>query len=106
MFRGTGPFTGFIPTNAAFEKLGVSQVEELLKPENKDQLAAILTYHMVPGKYKSDSLKSTRLQTINGKYLDIKVENHKITVNNAKVVKADLEGPNWIVYEIDTVLIP
>lgn len=106
LFKGTGPFTGFIPTNDAIDKLGKGKWDELLKPENKDKLADILTYHMVPGKYKTDSLKSERMQTINGKYLNITVENNEIKVNNAKVIQANLEGPNWIVHEIDTVLIP
>src|ERR1700722_10270082 len=100
LFKGTGLFTGFIPTNEAFEKLGKGKWEKLLKPENKDQLTAILTYHMVPGKYKADFLKTTQLKTINGKYLDINVQDKEIKVNNAKILQANLEGPNWIVHEI------
>lgn len=108
LFQGTGPFTVFAPTNEAFEKLPKGKWEELLAPEKKDELTQILTYYIVPGKYKAESLKSKRLQTLNGKFLNIKVENKEIKVNDARLIKADsdLQGPNMIVHEIDKVLFP
>lgn len=106
VFIGTGPFTVFAPTNAAFEKLGKKKLEELLKPENRDQLSIIIEYHVVPGKYLAHNLKTATLRTIEGKSVDVKVDNGQITVNNAKVVKTDLVGPNGVIQEIDTVLMP
>lgn len=106
LFKGTGPFTGFIPTNEAFEKLGSHKLKELAKPENKDQLAEILMYHIVPGKYLAKNLKNDRLRTISGKYLNIEVQNGEIKVDGAKVIKTDVIGPNGAIQEIDTVLFP
>ncbi len=106
LFQGTGPFTAFIPNNAAFQKLGTKKLNDLLKPENQDKLVDILTYHIVPGKYLSNTLKTMSLKTINGKFLNIRVENGKIKVNNANVVRTDIIGPNGVVQEIDTVQFP
>lgn len=107
LFQGTGPFTAFVPTNAAFDKLGKDKLQQLLEPQNQDRLTDILIYHIVPGKYMARNLKSMRLQTINGKYLTITTDNNgEIRVNGAKVVRTDLVGPNGVVHEIDTVLIP
>lgn len=106
IFEGTGPFTAFVPTNEAFEKLGKEKVKELFNPENKDQLTTILIYHIVPGKYPSRNLKSMNLKTVNGKNISVKVENGEIQVNNAKVLRKDIVGPNGVIHEIDTVLLP
>lgn len=106
LFEGTGPFTAFVPSNSAFEKLGKEKWNTLLKPENKDQLTSILTYHIVPGKHMSQYMQSKTLRTINGKNIDIKVDGGVIRVNNAKVVRVDMVGPNGVIHEIDTVLIP
>lgn len=106
IFNGTGPFTAFIPSNAAFEKLGKNKVDELFKPENKDKLVDVLIYHIVPGKYLSENLKTRSYRTINGKTLEIKVVDGKVFVNNAQIVRSDLKGPNGVIHEIDTVLIP
>lgn len=109
IFLGTGPFTGFIPANEAFDKLDKKKWEDLQKPENRDQLTTILTYHMIPGKYTIDNLNRlapTRLKTLNGQYLDITIENKEMKVNNVKIIQADLEGPNWMVHKIDSVLTP
>lgn len=106
LFKGTGPFTGFIPTNEAFEKLGEHKLAELKKPENRDQLADLLMYHIVPGKYLAKNLKNDRLRTINGNYLNIDVQNGEIKVNGAKVVKTDVIGPNGAIQEINAVLFP
>lgn len=106
LFNGTGPFTVFAPTNDAFEKLGKKKLEELKKPENRDELSSLLIFHVIPGKYMSKNLKTREARTINGKNLQIMVEQDKIKVGKAKVIKADLEGPNGVIHEIDTVLIP
>jgi len=107
IFEGTGPFTGFLPTNEAFDKLEKGVWANLLKPENGDRLSAVLTYHIVPGEYMSSNLKTRGYQTISGKTLEVTVENGVITVNDkAHVVKRDLVGPNGVIQEIDAVLMP
>lgn len=107
LFEGTGPFTAFIPSNAAFDKFGKTKLDNLLKPENRDNLTSILIYHIVPGKYMAANMKTTSLKTVNGKMIKIKVnENGDIKVNNAKVIRTDMVGPNGVIHEIDTVLIP
>lgn len=110
--KADGPFTVFAPTNAAFEKLEKKKpgtIAMLLKPENKDKLTAILTYHVVPGQVlASDVVKlknGTMVKTLNGK--SIKVENRKgVTVDHAKVVKTDIVCANGVIHVIDTVLLP
>ena len=106
IFKGTGHYTGFVPTNEAFEKLDKKKWAELQKPKNRDMLLDVLTYHMVTGKYKLEGLKTGQLKTLNGKNIDIQVSENGITVNKAKIVQGNLEGPNWYIHEIDTVLIP
>lgn len=107
VFNGTGPFTAFVPSNAAFEKLGTKKWNELMDPQNKDQLVTILTYHIVPGKYLAKNLKTKSLRTLNGKNIEITVEGEgNIKVNNAKVLRTDLVGPNGVIHEIDTVIFP
>jgi uncharacterized surface protein with fasciclin (FAS1) repeats len=104
--QGKGPFTVFAPTDAAFAKLPPGTVEDLLKPENKAKLVAILTYHVVPGKVMAADVKTMMAKTVNGKELDIKVDDGKVTVNNAKVIKTDVAASNGVIHVIDTVLIP
>lgn len=106
LFEGTGPFTAFVPTNQAFEKLGEKKLSDLKKPENKDELTSLLIYHIIPGKYLSPNLKTRSYQTINGKKLTVDVDNGEIKVNGARVIKADLMGPNGVIHKIDTVLLP
>jgi uncharacterized surface protein with fasciclin (FAS1) repeats len=106
LFNGTGPFTVFAPTDEAFKKLGDKKIKELMKPENRDELSTILIYHIVPGKYMSKNLRTRDAPSVNGKAISINVENGEIRVNNAKVVKVDLVGPNGVLHEIDAVLIP
>jgi uncharacterized surface protein with fasciclin (FAS1) repeats len=110
--KGTGPFTVFAPTDAAFRKLEKSKpgtIAFLLKPENKEKLAAILTYHVVSGKVMaSDVMKladGTEVKTVNGQSLTIH-NKHGVKVNNAKVIKADIVCSNGVIHVIDTVLIP
>lgn len=103
---GAGPFTVFAPTNAAFDKLPKGTVEDLLKPENKAKLAAILTYHVVAGKVLAADVKTGMVKTVQGTDLDVKVTTAGVTVNDAKVVKTDIVGSNGIIHVIDTVVLP
>lgn len=107
VLKGDGPFTVFAPTDEAFSKLPAGTVENLLKPENKEQLRAILTYHVVPGKVKSkDVAGMSSAKTVNGANINIKVEGDKVMINNANVAKADVKASNGIIHVIDTVLLP
>ena len=100
--KGDGPFTVFAPTDEAFAKLPASAIGDLLKPENKDQLIAILTYHVVPGKIRStDLLNVSKAKTVNGKALPI-----GLRVGNANVIQADIRASNGVIHVIDTVLMP
>jgi uncharacterized surface protein with fasciclin (FAS1) repeats len=104
--QGKGPFTVFAPTDDAFAKLPAGTVEDLLKPENKEKLVAILTYHVVPGKVMAADVKTMQAKTVNGKELSIKVEGGAVTVDNAKVVKTDVPASNGVIHVIDTVVLP
>jgi len=104
--QGKGPFTVFAPTDAAFAKLPPGTVEGLLKPENREKLVAILTYHVVPGKVMAADVKTMMAKTVNGKELSIKVDDGKVTINAANVTKTDIAASNGVVHVIDTVLIP
>jgi len=104
--QGKGPFTIFAPTDEAFAKLPAGTVENLLKPENKDQLIAILTYHVVAGKVMAADVKTMQAKTVNGKELDIRVTDVAVTVNNAKVIKTDVAASNGVIHVIDTVMLP
>ena len=105
--KGEGPFTVFAPTDEAFAKLPEGTVENLLKPENRDQLIAILTYHVVPGKVKAtDVVKLSEAETVNGKPVSIKVSDGAVMVDNAKVIATDIKASNGVIHVIDTVIIP
>ena len=104
--NGAGPFTIFAPTNEAFAKLPKGTVEELLKPENKAKLTAILTYHVVAGKVMAADVKTMMAKTVQGGSLDIKVADGGVMVNGAKVVKTDIVGTNGVIHVIDSVLMP
>lgn len=106
--KGPGPFTVFAPTDDAFKKLPAGTVENLLKPENKAQLVKVLTYHVVPGKVMSNSLagKKTEVRTVEGEALAIDGTSGGVTVDNAKVVSADIAADNGVIHVIDTVVIP
>jgi uncharacterized surface protein with fasciclin (FAS1) repeats len=106
---GKGPFTVFAPTNDAFAKLPKGTVEELLKPENKEKLTAILTYHVVAGKVMAaDAIKldGKNAKTVNGQEIAIKVKEGKVMINDATVTAADIVGSNGVIHVIDTVLLP
>lgn len=104
---GEGPFTVFAPTNEAFEKLPEGTVETLLKPENKDQLIAVLTYHVVAGKVMSTDLKNNmKAKTVQGESATIKLADGKASVDNATVIAADVAASNGVVHVIDEVILP
>jgi uncharacterized surface protein with fasciclin (FAS1) repeats len=103
---GKGPFTVFAPTNAAFAKLPAGTVEELVKPENKAKLAAILTYHVVAAKVLSTDLKEgQKAATVNGQEITVSLVGGA-SIDGAKVVTADLEASNGVIHVIDTVIMP
>ena len=104
--QGKGPFTVFAPTDEAFAKLPTGTVESLLKPENKEKLVAILTYHVLPGKVMAADVNTMKAKTVNGKELSIKVEDGKVTVDNANVVKTDVAASNGVIHVIDSVVLP
>lgn len=107
--KGTGPFTVFAPTDEAFAKLPAGTVEELLKPENKDKLVAILTYHVLPGTVPSSAVTAspTEATTVEGSELIVVRDGDAVTVNqDSTVVSADIVASNGVIHVIDTVLIP
>ena len=105
--KGAGPFTVFAPTDEAFAKLPPGTVEDLLKPENKAKLAAILTYHVVAGKVMAkEAMKLHEAKTVNGEALMIRTSMGSVMIDNAKVVKADIVCSNGVIHVIDTVLLP
>ncbi len=105
--KGDGPFTVFAPTDEAFKKLPEGTVEDLLKPENKEKLVAILTYHVVPAKAMAKDVAGMKsAKTVNGKELKLKVDGNKVMVNKATVTSADIAASNGVIHVIDTVLLP
>ncbi|MCU9838366.1 fasciclin domain-containing protein [Ruegeria sp. WL0004] len=104
--KGDGPFTVFAPTDEAFAALPAGTVENLLKPENKDQLIAVLTYHVVPGKVMSTDLSDDMTATtVQGGSVTIDLDNG-VMVNNATVSAADIEASNGVIHVIDKVILP
>lgn len=105
--KGKGPFTVFAPTDAAFEKLPDGTVEMLLKPENKDKLISVLTYHVVPGKVMAaDVVKLNGATTVNGTDVAISVVDGNVHIDNATVVKTDIGASNGVIHVIDAVILP
>jgi uncharacterized surface protein with fasciclin (FAS1) repeats len=105
--KGKGPFTVFAPTDEAFAKLLAGTVDDLLKPENKEKLAAILTYHVVPGRdLASQVTKMSSAKTANGQSLAVSVNGGTVMVDNAKVIKTDILCSNGVIHVIDTVVLP
>lgn len=105
--KAPGPFTVFAPNDAAFAKLPAGTVESLLKPENKTKLVAILTYHVLPGKVMSKDIAGKKMmaKTVEGAEVSIDATNG-VKIDNAKVVKADIEASNGVIHVIDTVIMP
>ena len=105
--KGDGPFTVFAPTDEAFAKLPEGTVESLLKPENRDQLVAILTYHVVPGKVEAaDVVNLSEATTVNGADVAITVADSGVRINDANVIATDIGASNGVIHVIDTVIIP
>ena len=105
--KGEGPFTVFAPTDEAFAKLPAGTVESLLKPENKDKLRRILTYHVVSGKVTAAQvMKMSSAKAVSGDTLTIKAGNGGVMADNARVVKTDIAASNGVIHVIDTVLMP
>jgi uncharacterized surface protein with fasciclin (FAS1) repeats len=104
---GPGPFTIFAPTNAAFAALPAGTVENLVKPENKDQLTSILTYHVVAGNVMAaDLTDGQRVKTLNGQELTVSIANGVVKINGATVTAADLAGSNGVIHVVDGVILP
>ena len=105
--KGEGPFTVFAPTDEAFAKLPKGTVDSLLKPENKDKLIAILSYHVVPGKVMAaDVVKLSEAKTVQGSEVDITVNAGGVKVDNANVIKTDINCSNGVIHVIDAVILP
>lgn len=105
--KGKGPFTVFAPTDEAFAKLPKGTLETLLKPENKAKLAAILTYHVVPGEVKAaDVVKVKSAKTVQGQEVTVKVDGTTVMIDGAKVVKTDIDCTNGVIHVIDSVILP
>ena len=105
--KGSGPFTVFAPTDEAFAKLPKGTVETLLKPENKDRLVSILTYHVTAGAVPAKNVVNVNaVASVNGQRLSVKADTHGVRIGNAEVVKTDIECSNGIIHVIDEVLLP
>ncbi|MEZ5721237.1 MAG: fasciclin domain-containing protein [Paracoccaceae bacterium] len=105
--KGEGPFTVFAPTDEAFAKLPDGTVEDLLKPENKDQLIAVLTYHVVPGKVMAaDVVGLSEAPTVNGAMIPVAVMDGKVMLGEVQVTATDIEASNGVIHVIDGVLLP
>lgn len=105
--KSKGPFTVFAPTDEAFAALPEGTVQNLLKPENKEKLIKILTYHVVPGKVMAkDAMKLKEAKTVEGSTIDIQVKDGAVMIDEAKVVKADIVTANGVIHVIDKVIMP
>lgn len=106
-FRGPGPFTIFAPTDAAFEKLPQGKLENLFKPENKEELASILNYHVVSGlKSSADVGKWQSARTVHGQAAPVKLVDDKVVIDGAQVTAADIPSSNGVIHGIDKVNMP
>ena len=105
--EGAGPFTVFAPTDEAFAKLPAGTVENLLKPENKDKLRRVLTYHVVPGAVRAaDVVKLQSAKAVSGDTITVTVKDGKVHVDNANVTKTDIQASNGVIHVIDAVILP
>lgn len=102
--RGTGPYTVFAPTDEAFAKLPEGALEGLL--QDKEKLAAVLTYHVVPGKVMAADVKPGKVKTVQGQSLTVATKNDAVMVNDARVVKTDIAASNGVIHVIDSVVLP
>lgn len=105
--KGDGPFTVFAPTDEAFAKLPQQTLRDLLEPASKDKLAAILTYHVVPGKFMASQVANiSKATTAQGQPVTIDTTIDGVKINDAKVIVADIEASNGVIHVIDSVLLP
>lgn len=105
--KGKGPFTVFAPSDDAFAKLPKGTVEALLKPENKEKLQSVLKHHVVSGVVTSkDAAKLTQADTLQGSSLKISVKDGKVMINDASVIKPDIQASNGVIHVIDSVILP
>jgi len=107
VLKGEGPFTVFAPNDKAFAKLGDDAIADLLKPENKKKLVAILTYHVVPGKVMAkDVVGIEKAKTVQGQEIKVKVKDEKVHIDGATVIATDIEATNGVIHVIDSVILP
>lgn len=104
--QGKGPFTVFAPTDEAFAKLPAGTLDDLLKPENREKLASILKYHIVPGKVMAADVRTMEAKTAQGQSVKLKVTSEGVTVDGAKVVQTDILAANGVIHVIDRVILP
>lgn len=105
--KSDGPLTVFAPTDEAFAKLPAGTVEMLLKPENKDQLASVLTYHVIPGKVMASEVTDMSMaKTVQGDSVDFRVMGDKVMIDQAQIVATDIQASNGIIHVIDSVILP
>jgi uncharacterized surface protein with fasciclin (FAS1) repeats len=107
--KGSGPFTVLAPTDEAFAKLPPGTVEDLLKPENKEKLVGVLTYHVIPARAMAADvvkLNGKSVKTVQGSAANVKVAGGKVMIDNANVIKTDIPCSNGVIHVIDTVLLP
>jgi uncharacterized surface protein with fasciclin (FAS1) repeats len=102
--KGAGPYTVFAPTDAAFAKLPEGALEDLLN--DQDKLAAVLTYHVVPGKVMSADVKPGKVKTVQGQSLTVAAKSGAVLVNDARVIKTDITASNGVIHVIDSVVLP
>ena len=109
VLKGEGPFTVMAPTDEAFAKLPEGTLESLLKPENKEKLVAILTYHVIPGRAMATDvvkLNGKTVKTVEGNAAKIEVRNGNVMIDGAKVIKTDILCSNGVIHVIDSVILP
>ena len=104
--KSEGPFTVFAPTDKAFAALPAGTVDSLLKPENKDKLVAVLTYHVVPGKVMSADVKPGMVKTLQGSEATLSAKGKGLMIDSANIVAADIETSNGVIHVIDAVILP
>jgi len=105
--RSEGPYTVFAPTDAAFKKLPAGQLHNWMRPENKDELIAVLKYHVTPGRVcAADVGKLSEAKTVHGQSAKIRMSGDKVTIDGANVTLTDIASSNGVIHAIDTVLVP
>lgn len=107
VLKGAGPLTVFAPTDEAFQKLPAGTVENLLKPENKAKLVAVLTYHVVSGRVTAEQVAGLNsAKTVNGQELRVSSKDGGVMIDNARVTSADVFASNGVIHVIDSVMLP